>query len=239
MLVKSARDVYEHLGAIIITSLLWAVPIALAIGGLAIGSPVGQAAFTAGWIMFGPVTVAAWTVGLRIASNGRREPGIRDFLFGLRHRTVVGLVFFLVEVLVTALLVANVRFYFTSTLGILGHPVMWLGRGIRVGHLVGLLWLSPLTLWALMQLYAVALLVRQEAGIDRTLRRAALLVLDNLLFTLAIAVVTVLLSGLLALSGIGIFALFGGVMAVLTSNATSTLLSRYVQDEGTDERRTD
>ncbi len=231
MLVKSARDVYEHLGTIIITSLLWAVPIALAIGGLAIGSPVGQAAFTAGWILFGPVTVAAWTVGLQIASDGPRLPGIRDFLFGLRHRTVVGLVFFLVEVLITALLVANVRFYFTSTLGILGHPVRWLGRGIRVGHLVGLLWLSPLTLWALMQLYAVALLVYQPVGIGRTLRRSALLVLDNLLFTLALAVVVVLLAGLLALSGIGMFALFGGVMAVLTSNATVLLLNRYSREE--------
>ncbi len=171
------------------------------------------------------MTLAAWTTGNRIARGTGR--GIGDFLDGLRTRTVLGLVYFLVDVLIAALLVANVRFYFTSTLGILGTPVSWLGKGVRVGHLLGLLWVSPLTLWGMMQLYAPALLIEQDIGVGQGLRRAAVLVLDNVLFSLGFAVVAVLLTGLLVVSGVGMFALFAGAMAVLTNNAVRVLLLRY------------
>ncbi len=220
----------------IATSLLWAVPVALVAGGFAAGSILGAAAFMVGWITLGPATAAAWTVGNRIARG--TSGGIRDFLDALRTRAVQGILFLLVDALIIALLVANVRFYFSSTVGILGVPVGWLGQGLRVGQLVGLLWMSVLTLWGLLHLYVPALLVEQDVGVGRALRRAAVLVLDNVPFTLALAAVVLLLAGLLMLSGVGAFALFAGMMAVLTNNAVRQLLTRYaVGDERTEGER--
>ncbi len=223
--MKSAREVYENLGTIIVLSLLWAVPVALVVGGLLGGSVVGQVAFTVGWVSLGPVTLAVWAVGNRIA---RGSPGrIRDFVDGLRGRMVPGLLLFLALVLISTLLVANVRFYFSSTLGVLGRPLDWAGAGIRVGQLVGLFWLAPLTLWVLMQLYVLALVVEQDVSVGRALRRAAILVLDNVIFTLGMTLVVVVLATVCILSGVGMFAFFAGAMAVLTNNALRQLLARY------------
>ncbi len=193
--------------------------------GVVSGSLVGQVAFTLGWVGLGPVTLAAWAVANRIA---RGSPGrVRDFVDAFRARLVPGLLLFLLEVLITTLLVANIRFYLSSTLGILGRPLDWVGGGVRVGHLVALVWLSPLTLWALMQLYVPAFVVEQEIGVGRALRLAAILVLDNVFFSLGLGLVVVVLAGLCILSGVGMFALFAGVMAVLTNNALRQLLTRY------------
>ncbi len=193
--------------------------------GIISGAGLGWIAFTLGWVALGPTTLAAWAVGNRIARSSSAR--MRDVIDGLRQWLIPGLWFFLVEVFLTTLLVANVRFYFSSTLGVLGHPVEALGKGIRVGHLVALAWLSPLTLWALMQLYLPALVVEQSIGIGRALRRSAVLVLDNIFFSLGLATIVVVLMGLLVLSGVGMIALFAGVLAVLTSNAVRELLSRY------------
>ncbi len=205
--------------------MLWAVPIAVAVVGVVSGSLVGQVAFTLGWIGLGPVTLAAWAVGNRIA---RGSPGrARDFVEALRAQLMPGLLLFLLEVLITTLLVANVRFYLSSTLGILGRPLNWVGGGIRVGHVIALLWLSPLTLWALMQLYVPAFVVEQGISVGRALRRAAILVLDNVFFSLGLGGVVVVLAGLCIFSGVGMFALFAGMIAVLTNNALRQLLTRY------------
>lgn len=193
--------------------------------GIISGAGLGWIAFTLGWVALGPTTLAAWAVGNRIARSSSAR--LRDFIDGLRRWLIPGLLFFLVEVFLTTLLVANVRFYFSSTLGVLGHPIEALGKGIRVGHLVALAWLSPLTLWALMQVYFPALIIEQGVGMGRALRRSALLVLDNIFFSLGLATIVIVLLGLLVLSGVGMIALFAGVLAVLTSNAVRELLSRY------------
>jgi hypothetical protein len=225
VLTKSARDIYDHLGIVIATSLIWSITVALTVIGIVSGSGLGRIAFTLGWVALGPVTLATWAVGNRIARGQSAQ--MRDVVDGLRQWLIPGLLFFLVEILLTTLLVANLRFYFSSTLGILGHPVEALGKGIRVGHLVALAWLSPLTLWVLMQLYLPALIIEQEIGMGRALRRSAVLVLDNILFSLALAAIGGVLLGLLVLSGVGMIALFAGVCAVLTSNAVRELLTRY------------
>lgn len=206
-------------------SLFWCLPVALATIGVTNGSGLGRIAFTIGWVALGPVTLATWAVGSRIV---RGDPvAVRDVITGIRPWLVAGVVFFLAEVFLTTLLVANVRFYFSSTVGILGRPVNALAQEIRVGQLIGLLWLSPLTLWALMQLYLAALVVEQGVSIGRALRRAAILVLDNILFTLGLAIIVAVLLGLLVLSGVGMIALLGGSLSVLTANASHTLLARY------------
>lgn len=206
-------------------SLLWAVPMALIAGGLALGTRAGRVAFVAGWAVLGPIAAAVWATGSRIST--RTFGGRTEIVAALRSQLVNGSVFVIVDTLIGALIIANVRFYFTSTLGILGRPVPWLGEGIRVGHLAGWIWLSPLTLWALVQLYALPLLVRQQIGVGVALRRAAILVLDNMLFTLGLAVLVIVVAGILVLTGAGAFVLLGGILAILTGNAAQVLLNKY------------
>ncbi|MGH2349570.1 MAG: hypothetical protein ACRDFT_08910, partial [bacterium] len=76
-------------------------------------------------------------------------------------------------------------------------------------------------------LYALPLLVEERRGTGTALRRAALLVVDNVWFTLALAAVAAVLSGIVILTGIGAFVLLPGLLAVLTTNATRALLAKY------------
>jgi uncharacterized membrane protein YesL len=215
-------------------SILWSVPPALVVAGLTLGTSLGRGAFIVGWVFMGPATAAAWSVAAAIV---RRDPvSPRSFPAALRMQWLSGLLFFLVDGGIGWLLVANVQFYLGSTLGVLGRPLPALGEGMRVGHLVGFLWLAPLVLWALAQIYALPLLVADRRGVGAALRRAALLVVDNVWFTLALAVIVVGLSGLLILTGVGAFVLLPGLLAVLTTNATQTLLARY-QEVTTNDRR--
>lgn len=208
------------------------MPPALVIGGLALGTGIGQAAFLAGWILLGPAAAGVWSAaGLLV---GGRAFGLRDLPDAFRTRWVAGLLFFLVDGGLGWLLIANVRFYVASTLGILARPLPALGEGIRVGHLVGFLWLAPLVLWALAQLYALPLLVAERRGVGPALRRAALLVVDNIGFTLALGAIVVVLSGILILTGVGAFGLLAGVLAVLTTNATRHLLQKYERESTED-----
>jgi hypothetical protein len=62
------------------------------------------------------------------------------------------------------------------------------------------------------------------------LRRAALLVVDNIWFTLVLATIVAIASGVLGLTGIGAFVLLPGALAVLTTNATRALLGKYEQN---------
>jgi len=197
----------------------------LVIGGLALGTATGQIAFLAGWVLFGPLAAGIWSAAGQIA--GRRAFRVRDLPRRVRTEWIAGLLFFLVDGGLGWLLVANVRFYFTSTAGILGRPLPTLAEGMRVGHLVAFVWLAPLVLWALAQLYALPLLVAERRGIGAALRRAALLVVDNIGFPLALAAVVVVLSGILLLTGVGALVLLPGVVAVLTTNAVRALLSKY------------
>lgn len=206
-------------------SILWSVAPAVVIAGLTAGTGIGQAAFLAGWVLIGPATTAVWTVARLIV---RHEPfTLRALPAVFRQQWIAGLLFFLVDGGLGWLLAANVRFYFTSTLGILGRPVPWLGEGMRAGHLIGLLWVAPLLLWLLAQLYALPLLIEERSGIASALRRAAVLVVDNIWFTLELGVVVIVLSVILALTGIGAFVLLPGLLAVLTTNATHALLGKY------------
>lgn len=201
------------------------MPPALVFAGLTLGTGIGQAAFLAGWILLGPVTAAVWTVAGLIAR--RAAFSVRVLPAAFQKQWITGLLFFLVDGGLGWLLVANVRFYFSSMLGILGRPLPWLGEGMRAGHLIGFVWLAPLLLWALAQFYALPLLVEEPRGVGAALRRAALLVVDNVWFTLGLAVVAGVLAGLLLLTGIGAFVLLPGLLAVLTTNATRALLAKY------------
>jgi hypothetical protein len=201
------------------------VPPALVLIGLTLGPRLGQGAFLAGWVLIGPATAAAWSVAAAIV---RRDPvSARSLPAGLATQWLPGLLFFLVDGGIGWLLVANVRFYLGSTLGILGLALPALGEGLRVGHLVGFVWVAPLALWALAQLYALPLLVADRRGVGVALRRAALLVVDNVGFTLALALAVAALSGVLILTGVGAFVLLPGLIAVLTTNATRALLEKY------------
>jgi hypothetical protein len=217
--------VYDALGGVIALSILWSVTPALALIGLTLDTRLGQAAFLAGWVLLGPVTTAAWSVAASIAR--RESVGVRSLPAALRTQWLAGLLFFLVDGGIGWLLLANVRFYLNSTLGILGRVLPALGEGIRVGHLVGFVWLAPLVLWVLAQLYALPLLVADQPSVGVALRRAALLVVDNIWFTLALALVVTAISAILLLTGVGAFALLPGVLAVLTTNATKALLAKY------------
>lgn len=200
------------------------MPPALIVGGLAAGTVAGQGAFLAGWILFGPITAGVWSAMVGIAD--RRPVRLQELPAAVRGQWMTGLLLVLVDGALGWLLIANVRFYLTSTAGMLGRTLPALA-GLRVGHLVAFVWLAPLLLWALAQLYALPLLIAERRGIGSALRRAALLVVDNIGFTLVLTALIVVLTGLLVLTGIGPFVLLPGIVAVLTTNATRALLARY------------
>jgi hypothetical protein len=224
------RDAYDYLGTVLFISLLW----------MGVGSVVALGGYSIGQSMFGglpgqlPAFLATLTalLGLtlvggpllagcyRFARNAcaRQEPDLFDLSWGFRAALKPSLALAAAQFFGTLLLGGNAAFYLS-----LRQPVY-----IVLGALFGYL----LAFWLLTMLYQWPLLVVQELEPKRVragaaIRKSALLVLDNLGFTMGIAAVCLLVSALLWVTLVGAALLWLGAMAMLQTQATRELLRRY------------
>jgi hypothetical protein len=224
------RDSYDYLGAVLFMSLL----------GMGIGSVVVIAAGSIAGRLFGrlpgqlPVFLSMVTalLGLtliggpllagcyRFARNAcaRDEPDLFDLTWGLR------------AALKPSIALAAAQFF--GTLLLAGNAVFYLSVRQPVLMVLGALFAYLLAFWLLMIQYQWPLLVIQEseakpARAGAAIRKSALLVLDNLGFTLVIAAVGALVSAVLGMTLVGAALLWLGTTAMLQTQATRELLRRY------------
>ncbi|MBI4558625.1 MAG: hypothetical protein HY706_13680 [Candidatus Hydrogenedentes bacterium] len=214
---------YDHLGKLMLANLVWAL--ALAIPGsvalaslvsgvpgvqLLIGLPLGI--FTVGIVL--PITTAGLAHMAKILIE-TRDGAVRDLFTGMRlyWRRAAGLG--LLGLLTAACLLTSTWFYLAK----LGGPIAWLGYI-----------LSALALWVLlfvllMGLFLLPCLVQKRAGIVETIRVTALLVLDNPLYSLGLAIQCVALTALTMVL-LPLFFFFYGSAATVTVSSAYEMLSR-------------
>lgn len=219
------RDTYDHLGTVLLISLLCSLTGGAAMAGAqavgdalfgtlrpALAALLAGAAAAAGLLLVGAPLAAG---SFRYARNAaaRREPEVFDLAGGFHAALGTSLGLGALQGMGVLLLAGNAAFYLSGR-----HPV-----GVVIGASFGYM----LAFWLLACLYQWPLLAEQELTPLRAVKKSALLVLDNFPYTLGLALVLGVISLGLWLSVIGGVLLWGGVTAMLLTHATRELLRKY------------
>lgn len=219
------RDTYDYLGSVLVMSFLFAV---LAGAGLTAGQSLGVALFRslpgflplvltvllacAGLALVGGPMAAGMSRFARKAA-AREEPELFDLSWGFRHALGRSMGLAGVQVFGAVLLLGNGAFYLSQ------RSLPFLVLGVSMGYLA-LFWLAA-------ALYQWPLLIEQQLSVSRTVKKSALLVLDNVPFTAALTLVVLALTAVLWVSVVGAVLVWGGALAMLTTQATRELLRKY------------
>ncbi len=126
----------------------------------------------------GPATAGLFYISNEVAKG---EPiSFRLFWLGMRRFLGLSVKLSIVIVVITSLIVINGIFY--------------LRLHSTIGMIVGIMWTYALVFWGFLLTYPFALLVQMEnPGIIKIMRAAVLLVLDNVIFTISVVILTLLL----------------------------------------------
>jgi hypothetical protein len=154
----------------------------------------------------------------------RDEPGYTDMWNGARAMYLRSAGLGLLQLVVTAILVSNIVFY--------------LLRGTLAFLLLAILFMYGLIYWGMNCLYHWPLLIANEAGIVRredgekpgmlsVLRNGFLMASSAPGYTLLLTALLAITLALLAVSGLGLALLSGGVAAYLSTQATRDQLIRF------------
>jgi len=220
-----ARDTYDHLGMILMLSVIWTLLAGFGIAGghaigigLAGGLPPRLGGFFAlllsglGFVLISsPVTAGVFRYTRNAAA--RQEPELfdlfRGFCSGYRDAVALGMV----QAGGALLLAGNCYFYLLQRV-----PVL-----VVIGAVFGYV----LAFWLLACLYQWPLMVEQGISPFAAVRKSALLVLDNFLYTLGLGLVLGLLTTICWATLIGGAFLWAGATAMLLTQATRELLRKY------------
>lgn len=147
------------------------------------------------------------------------DASIKDFFRGIRLYWARGLFFGLLVLLVYVVLVSNIVFY----LRLLKGDYAW------IGAVLGGLSVWGLVLYSLMLLYAGPLALIKKHNIFGVLKYAFLLTVDNVVYTIGVAILLVaMLFVLLALThGVGLF--FLGSFCIVLPSVAHHELARYYE----------
>lgn len=219
------RDTYDFLGSVLLMSVLCSLTaLVAALGGLSIGvsllprlpgllslAPGGMLALAGLVLAGGPLAAGVYRFCRNAAS--RQEPELFDLAWGFRHALGRSLRLAAVQAAVTVVLVANAGFY--------------LGQRYPVLTVLGAIFGYVLCFWAMAMLYQWPLLAEQEIPVRSLLKKSALLVLDNFPYSLLLGILLLVLTVLLWGFVIPGVILWGGLSAMLLTQATRELLRKY------------
>lgn len=216
---------YDHLGKFLVLGLIWSLALVLpgwvAFVGLFNDDPairaligVPAAAFAFGIVLPIPSVGLAHLIKVLI---DERDGSIGDFFGGIRQYAPRAVALGMLFVFAAASLSTSTWFYAAK----LRDAAPWLGYAI-----------SGFALWcllfaALVALFILPALVQKKGGLWETLKLAAVLVLDNPLFSLGLAFQVLALTALcLAIFPLFLF-IYGPTVAALTGSAYEMLARKY------------
>jgi uncharacterized membrane protein YesL len=239
MVKKSFWNAYDHLGACVLLNLLWSL---LSLPWLAVAALMlmfGAGQLTAGRPLFGlmlattgieqllisPISAGLWAVAA--GWSDYRTATTRVFFASLRQLFLRSLGLWLLFTIAALVLAINAVFYH----GLLGDvPIL----GAFAAALMGWAFLFI----CLLQVYALALLVRDRLPLKEILRRSALLVLDNIWYSvcLFLLISLILLIGLISVAGLLFLGV--GLIAVIANTGLREILKKYQPQEGPERPKT-
>lgn len=148
-----------------------------------------------------------------------REPVFADFWVGFKRYFLRSTLLTLIAVLVIGTLIVNILFYMNSAV---------VPSSLRIPAAIAAGFCFWLMIFALMVLlYAYPIMVTQNAGIGFTLKRAALIVLDNPLYSFAILI---MLAGILVLAlvtFVGPAVFLYALSATMANSALDNVMKKY------------
>lgn len=225
---KGIRYAYEYLGMVIATSVLWFfvgfLPILLvttlnihAENPLVLG---GAMILTLG--TFGPATAAIHAMMAKILS--KEDVAVREFFTYFRRFFGRGVGLLVLNILILAILGCD--FVFTTN------------HSSKIIRMFSGVWVYFFIFWALMSNYVFPFMVNQNIGIWLTMKRAALLALDNIVVTILLAVAVVLVVVLSSILAAPVLLLMMGTIAFLQNVGYRELMQKYEEDTHGDAEET-
>jgi len=199
---RSMWSTYDHIGLLVLSNLLW-----LLLSLLVVTAPAAAA---------GLFHLTRETTRGESAEGGT---GLTSFFTGFRTWFLPSLKLGAVELVTAAVLWVNIDFY-SHLRGPAAIPGMVLSAVM--------IWVAVFFL--LMHAHLYPLLVGGESGLRALLKKAALLTLDNVAFTIGITVQALALSALCILTGAGLVLINGSAVAMLLTTGHEELLRKYSDD---------
>ncbi|NLG52009.1 MAG: hypothetical protein GX552_18025 [Chloroflexi bacterium] len=216
VLLLTLKDTWEELYSLIIVNMAWffavvGLPVLL----LSLGNVIVSIAAFVLFVLLFPATIPGIYVVGSIVAHGKTFH-FSDFIGGVKKYWWRGLLWFLANLAVIAIIYVDIQFYPTFLQSIFGI-------------MLGGMFIALFVFWAIMQMYFWPLLIEQDQpNLLRAWRNAAFLVLANPFYAFFTGVFSLIF---LAISiGLGLIPLaFVGVVlqAVLASNAVLTLLVKF------------
>lgn len=216
---------YDHIGKLILCSLVWSIPVSLfvflALGAFATGDPsvtvaVGVPCLVVGLGVLMPVLSAGMCHMAKVLID-KRDGSVLDMFRGIRRFGLRAAGLGLSYVFIMACLATSVWFY-----------AAWLDGGLRwLGYALSALALWVLLFAALTTLMAFPALVQKGEGLAATAKLSALLVLDNPLLMVGVLLQVVGIAAV-SLAVPPIFFFLGGAMLwVLLSSVYELMARKY------------
>jgi hypothetical protein len=217
VLKKSLADSYDYLGLILLSSAAWFIVV---LGGLTVTVKLGfyrnPFPFLASLALFfvvliAPLTAAVHHLAKKIVT--RDDPSLMDLLRGFVEFLVPSWKLGFLQGLITLVILGNAWFYLT--------------RGVLILQVLGILFIYLTFVWAFSLIYHYPLLIEQRSGPWKTVKRAFLLALDNVVFTAQVFFAIILLTCFSAVTLVGMLLIFAGTSSVLATRALRALFVRY------------
>ncbi len=173
------------------------------------------------WLLFclPVVTAPAATAALfQVAGKivRREEVSVRDFFRGFRSLFLPGLKFGAFTALAAVVFWVAIDFY--ASLG---------GRATLPGMFIAGAFIWAAAFLLLMQVHAFPLIARGDQALLTILRKSALLILDNVGYSIGIAIQALAVAVLCIATGAGLVLIVGSLLAVLLTAGHHELLKRY------------
>lgn len=165
------------------------------------------------------VTAPASTAALFSLTNRvslGKGASLRDFWEGFRKYFLRGLSLGLIYLLLLVVLIIDLFLY----------------RQQPQTARVAIAFLGAVNLWifflfSLLGMYSLPLMVEQDIGLIKSLKRSALLALDNPFFSIVISIQIMAIFFLSLLSGVGVILLMMSLVSLLLSRSLRELFSKY------------
>lgn len=214
---RAAGDYYDRLGLTALASALMIAPLLIAaaaanaaerlVGSLAAGLVLVAAGWFGAWF--------AWTANLLVAVRiaAYEDPGLDALPDVFRTYGVGVLKLAALDMAITGVMALDAGFF------LMGRSVPMQAAGIVTAYLL-LLWLTTM-------LWHGPFLVRENRRTAVILKKSALLLLDNPLFTAGAFFVTIAAGAVLAATGIGAVLAVGSFLACFSVRAHRELLKKY------------
>lgn len=217
---QSFKSGYEYIGMLMLSNAVWFViaffPM-LVITFLRVENVVlFFTALVVTPIIFGPATAGIHYIINKLVH--REETAIVDFKIGFRKYFGRSLGLVLLNAFILAVLVADLVFS-------INHPntIIRFSSGI---------WLYFIIFWYILIQYIFPLLVQQDIGVITIMKRAALLAMDNMLFSIFMALVNfiILVASLILAAPVLLFLM--GLTAFVQNYALVEVMKKYESANG-------